>query len=175
MSRFISRFQYLKYEWFCNNYLLQHVLVYRWLEDSLAAGKKVSEDIYILKVKPEVGKPDKDLIQGAANINSSSNSEQSHCKRIKSSAEEIKQSNEGWKGDIETNTASAASNTEYQSPSPITSSPEIPSTPDNDVSSLFQCQCTGKMSISPSFFVSIMQLVALKIGLTSRTSCCYCL
>ncbi|XVF84892.1 hypothetical protein PTKIN_Ptkin17bG0075800 [Pterospermum kingtungense] len=135
MLRFISQFPCLKYEWFCNNYLLQHVLTYQWLEDSLAAGEKVSEDFYILKVEPEgEGIPEKNLKYEAANRDSSSENEQSHCKRIKSSPKEIKQSNEERKGDIETSTASGASNTdEPHSPSSITSSPEILSTPYKDV------------------------------------------
>ena len=117
--------------------------MYQWLEESLSAGEKVSEDFYILKVDPEgAGIPDKNLKLEAANIKSSSDGEQSHCKRIKSSPEEIKHTTEERKGDIETNTASGASNTEPNSPRSVTSSPEIPCTPDKDVRSLFQCQCT---------------------------------
>ncbi|XVE75102.1 hypothetical protein DITRI_Ditri12bG0070000 [Diplodiscus trichospermus] len=111
-----------------------HVLLYQWLEDSLAAGEKVSEDFYILKVDPEgASTPDKNLKLEAASRNSFSDGEQSHCKRIKSSSEEIKHTTEERKGDIETNTASGASNTESNSPSSVTSSPEIPSAPDKDV------------------------------------------
>ncbi|XWS68945.1 hypothetical protein CRYUN_Cryun04dG0136900 [Craigia yunnanensis] len=111
-----------------------HVLAYQWLEESLSSGEKVSEDFYLLKMDPEgVGIPDKNLKLEAANINSSSDGEQLHCKRIKSSPEEIKHTTEERKGDIETNTASGASNTEPKSPSSVTNSPEIPSTPDKDV------------------------------------------
>ncbi|XVF02385.1 hypothetical protein REPUB_Repub04eG0171200 [Reevesia pubescens] len=117
-----------------------HVLVYQWLEDSLAAGEKVSEDFYILKVGPEgvmnswgKGIHDKYLKPEAANINSSSDDEQLHYKRIKSSPEETKRSNEERKGDIKTNTASRAANIEPHSPSSITNCPELPSTPDKDV------------------------------------------
>ncbi|XVE92499.1 hypothetical protein REPUB_Repub01dG0102800 [Reevesia pubescens] len=119
---------------FCNNYLSQHVLVYQWLEDSLAAGEKVSEDFYVLKVDPEgVSIPDKNLKPEAANRNSSNDDEQLYCKRIKSSPEEIKHTNEERKGDTETKTASGASHSEPHSPCSITSSPEIPTTPHKDV------------------------------------------
>ncbi|MBA0734262.1 hypothetical protein Gogos_018196 [Gossypium gossypioides] len=111
-----------------------HVLLYQWLEESLAAGEKVSEDFYILKVDPEgFDIFDKSLKPKLANRNSSSYDEHSHCRRIKSSHEEIKQTNEEKKGDIETNSVSWASNTEPHSPSSLTNSPEISSTQDKDV------------------------------------------
>ncbi|KAB2097102.1 hypothetical protein ERO13_A01G141200v2 [Gossypium hirsutum] len=111
-----------------------HVLLYQWLEESLAAGEKVSEDFYILKVDPEgFDIFDKSLKPKLANRNSSSYDEHSHCKRMKSSHEETKQTNEEKKGDIETNSVSWASNTEPHSPSSLTSSPEISSTQDKDV------------------------------------------
>ncbi|TYI97735.1 hypothetical protein E1A91_D01G164000v1 [Gossypium mustelinum] len=112
-----------------------HVLLYQWLEESLAAGEKVSEDFYILKVDPEgFDIFDKSLKAKLANRNSSSYDEHSHCKRIKSSHEEIKQTNEEKKGDIETNSVSWASNTEPHFPSSLTNSPEISSTQDKDYS-----------------------------------------
>ncbi|KAG4162751.1 hypothetical protein ERO13_D01G132600v2 [Gossypium hirsutum] len=111
-----------------------HVLLYQWLEESLAAGEKVSEDFYILKVDPEgFDIFDKSLKAKLANRNSSSYDEHSHCKRIKSSHEEKKQTNEEKKGDIETNSVSWASNTEPHFPSSLTNSPEISSTQDKDV------------------------------------------
>ncbi|XP_017971942.1 PREDICTED: DNA polymerase beta isoform X1 [Theobroma cacao] len=114
-----------------------HVLMYQWLEDSLAAGEKVSEDFYVLKVDLErVGTPDKNLKLEPANGNSSSHEEQSHCKKIKSSPEHTKHTNEGRKGELEINTLSGASNTEPHSPSSLSSCPEIPGTPDKDVGTL---------------------------------------
>ncbi|KAK8522474.1 hypothetical protein V6N12_056182 [Hibiscus sabdariffa] len=105
-----------------------HILLYRWLEDSLAAGEKVSEDFYTLKVDPagfDIPDPKR---------NSSGYDEQSHCKRIKPSPLEIKQTNEERKGDIETSFASSASDTEPHSPSSITSSPEnLSSTQEKDM------------------------------------------
>ncbi|KAK8567702.1 hypothetical protein V6N12_006279 [Hibiscus sabdariffa] len=105
-----------------------HVLLYRWLEDSLAAGEKVSEDFYTLKVDPagsDIPDPKR---------NSSGYDEQSQCKRIKLSPIEIKQTNEERKGDIETSFASSASDTEPRSPSSITSSPEnLSSSQDKDI------------------------------------------
>ncbi|KAE8687997.1 hypothetical protein F3Y22_tig00111005pilonHSYRG00120 [Hibiscus syriacus] len=111
-----------------------HVLLCQWLEDSLAAGEKVSEDFYTLKVDPAgLDVPDKSQKPKLANRNSSDYDEQLHCKRIKSSPEEIKQTNEERKVDIETNSASATSDTEPHSPSSVPSSPENLSTQDKDV------------------------------------------
>ncbi|KAE8704445.1 DNA polymerase lambda isoform 2 [Hibiscus syriacus] len=105
-----------------------------WLEDSLAAGEKVSEDFYTLKVDPAgLDVPDKSQKPKLANRNSCDYDEQLNCKRIKSSPEEIKQTNEERKGDIETNSASATSDTEPHSPSSVPSSPENLSTQDKDV------------------------------------------
>ncbi|XP_021293429.1 DNA polymerase lambda isoform X2 [Herrania umbratica] len=110
-----------------------HVLMYQWLEDSLAAGEKVSEDFYILKVDLEgVGTPDKNLKLEPANRYSSSHEEQSHCKNIKSSPEHTEHTNEERKGELEINTLSGASNTEPHSPSSLSSYPEMPGTPDKD-------------------------------------------
>ncbi|OMO83941.1 hypothetical protein CCACVL1_11079 [Corchorus capsularis] len=108
-----------------------HVLVYQWLEDSLAAEEKVSEDLYILKTDPErVGTPDKNLKSEPANRICSIDNEQSYRKRFKSSLEDTKQINEDMRRGLET---TRASNLEANSPSSITSSPEIPSTPVEDV------------------------------------------
>ncbi|KAE8721128.1 DNA polymerase lambda (POLL) isoform 5 [Hibiscus syriacus] len=112
----------------------RHVLFCQWLEDSLAAGEKVSEDFYTLKVDPTgLDVPDKSKKPKLANRNSCDYDEQLNCKRIKSSPEEIKQTNEERKGDIETNSASATSDTEPHSPSSVPSSPENLSTQDKDV------------------------------------------
>ncbi|KAE8726080.1 hypothetical protein F3Y22_tig00007895pilonHSYRG00144 [Hibiscus syriacus] len=114
-----------------------HVLLYQWLEDSLAAGEKVSEDFYSLKVDPAgLDIPGKSQKPKLANINSSDYDEQSHCKRIKLSPEEIKQTNEERIGDIETNSASAASDTDPQSPISVPCSPENLSTQYMDVKGL---------------------------------------
>ncbi|OMO50383.1 hypothetical protein COLO4_38096 [Corchorus olitorius] len=108
-----------------------HVLVYQWLEDCLAAEEKVSEDLYILKMDPErVGTPDKNLKSEPANRICSIDDEQSYRKRFKSSLEDTKQINEDMRGGLVT---TRASNLEANSPSSITSSPEIPSTPVENV------------------------------------------
>ncbi|KAE8656017.1 hypothetical protein F3Y22_tig00117012pilonHSYRG00363 [Hibiscus syriacus] len=111
-----------------------HVLLCPWLEDSLEAGEKVSGDFYTLKVDSAgLDVPDKSQKPKLANRNSCDYDEQLNCKRIKPSPEEIKQTNEERKGDIEINSASATSDTEPHSPSSVPSSPENLSTQDKDV------------------------------------------
>lgn len=74
--------------------LLQNVILYQWLEDSLRLGEKVSEDSYNLKVDPEGDNvPDKSLIPKEANGNTSSYEELLHSKKIRPSPHDSKSIN----------------------------------------------------------------------------------
>ncbi|GLT86393.1 hypothetical protein SLE2022_045350 [Rubroshorea leprosula] len=117
-----------------------HVLLYRWLEDSLASGQKVSEDLYALKKEPEGENVAGEILKHKPDHrNISSYDEQPHCKRIKSLPEDVEVHDKERRGDIDNGSPYQVSNIEgVPSSSPhtmssITSSPEIPSTPDKDV------------------------------------------
>lgn len=106
----------------------------------MASGQKVPEDLYTLKMEHEG-----ENVAGAIlkhkpdHRNISSYDEQPHCKRIRSSPEGIEVHDQERRGDIENGSPYKVSNTQgVPSSSPhtmssITSSPEIPSTPDKDV------------------------------------------
>jgi DNA polymerase lambda len=74
--------------------LLQSVLIYQWLEDSLRLGEKVSEDLYSLKVDPEGGnRPDKSSVPKKADGNNSGYEEPLNSKKIKPSPEDSEKTN----------------------------------------------------------------------------------
>ncbi|KAL0004102.1 hypothetical protein SO802_011663 [Lithocarpus litseifolius] len=101
---------------------LQRALLYRWLEDSLRLGEKVSEDLYNIKVDREGDNiPDKSLVPKEANKNTTSDEEPSHSKKIRSSPEDSKYINAESKED-------ANSSALYDAPSTPGSSDDSPNT-----------------------------------------------
>lgn len=69
--------------------MLQRVLLYQWLEDSLKSGEKQSEDMYILKVDPpDDNTPDKSLGPKPVEGSISGDDKGFQNKKIKSSAED---------------------------------------------------------------------------------------
>jgi len=96
--------------------LLQRVLLYQWLEDSLRLGEKVSEDSYSLKVDPE---GDNRPVPKEANENTSGYEEPLNSKKIKPSPEDSKKTNAESKED-------AKSNALYEEPSILGGSDESP-------------------------------------------------
>lgn len=103
---------------FINAKLLQKVLDYQWLEDSLRVGKKVSEDSYILSM---------DAVNQVKLIdeNHSSNDEPSQHKKIRSTIQDSKAVNSEERDRTLDNTHNEPSEIGTSSASSRSVSPEI--------------------------------------------------
>lgn len=114
--------------------LLQSVLIYQWLEDSLRLGEKVSEDLYSLKVDPEGdNRPDKSLVPEEANRNTSGYEEPLNSKKIKPSPEDSKKTNAESKEDAKSNALYEEPSTpggSYESPESLSPANACPNNPD---------------------------------------------
>lgn len=106
-----------------------HVLLYQWLEDSLASGERVSEDLYSLHMESEGDhRPGNKLSPKPECPSIAGDDEQQRYKRSKSSPEGAEVHDIERKGDAENGAVVKVLNAEQGSDS----SPEIPSTPDKD-------------------------------------------
>lgn len=98
--------------------LLQSVIHYQWLEDSLRLGEKVSEDLYTIKLDSEGdNKADKSSNQMQGNGNASSEVESSPQKRIKSSNEDVEHFKSESRREMDVNALSEAPNSPTSSDS----------------------------------------------------------
>lgn len=117
--------------------ILQKILVYQWLEESLRSGEKVSEDLYGLREDLEKEETPKKLISKMENGGSASEDKKTHARLIRSSLGDLAQleGREASKGnDLSIAVSSPADSYDSShSLSPV-SSPRIPDATVKDVS-----------------------------------------